>query len=489
VRVKDPSRPWRLFAAVSVGTFMSTLDSSIVNVSLPTISRHFHIDLSIAQWVALAYLITVAAVLLPVGAFIDLMGRGRAYTAGLVLFTVGSLLCGRADSEHLLIGSRVVQALGAAVLMASGMALLIDAWPPEERGRVMGLGGAVVSVGLLTGPPLGGLISGTLGWRWIFYVNLPVGVLGLCMALAAFRGRSDARGRLDGFDVPGAVALGAFMVALCLGLTFGQRNGWAAPATLGLLGACPLLGALFLWRQRTAARPLVDLGLFANATFSSAAASSLLSFIGQFPLFLFLPFYLEGVLGYSQKATGMTIFLVPLLSAALAPVTGRLSDRVGTLWPTVAAQALRVAGYGIILTFGLHVAHGWVLAALALMGLGNAAFGPANQSALMGAAPPAHRGLASGLASLVRSLGMVIGAAVATAVAGSQAAAAHAGGGAALDAARNPAAFVHGFHAAMLLSLLATLAAGIAAACRPSDARRQPATVPKNPLSQDGSSQ
>jgi len=465
--VIDHRRRWHVFAAVALGTFMATLDSSIVNVSLPTISRDFGIDLSIAQWVVLAYLIAVAALLLPAGSFVDLIGRARSYVAGLALFTVGSLACGVAPTEGLLIAARAVQAVGAALTMATGAALLLDVWPTGRRGQVMGLMGMVVSVGLMAGPPLGGLISGTLGWRWVFYVNLPIGVLGVAWAALALRGTREPRGVLAGFDWPGALSLGLFMVALCLGLTFGPKQGWGEPWIVALLGVSPLLLAAFLWRQRTARQPMLRLGLFRDPTFSSASAASLLSFTGQFPIFLFLPFYLQSVLGYSETHTGLTIFVVPLLTAVLSPGCGHMSDRWGTLWPSVVGLLLRGASCGVFLTFGLHATRLQLLVPLVLMGLGNAAFGPANQSALMGSAPAENRGLASGIASAMRSLGMVIGAAAATAIAVARA-------GAGLDAAADPSAFVAGFHASLIFSLLCTGAAIVAAGLRPNDARRPP---------------
>jgi EmrB/QacA subfamily drug resistance transporter len=474
--VIDTRKRWLVFAAVAIGTFMSTLDSSIVNVSLPTISHDFGIDVSIAQWVVLAYLITVAALLLPAGAFVDLVGRARSYVGGLALFAVGSLLCGMAPGEGALIASRALQALGAALAMATGAALLVDAWPGEQRGRVMGLMGMIVSVGLMTGPPLGGLISGSFGWRWIFYVNLPISVVGIGLAIFALRGTTEPRGRLASFDIPGAVTLGLFMVALCLGLTLGPRAGWGRPGVVALLAASPVLLGAFIFRQATAKSPMLRLSLFHNATFSSASASSLLNFIGQFPVILFLPFYLQGVRGYSTTATGLTIFTIPLLTAVLAPLTGRLSDRIGTLWPTVTGMALAAASYAVLMTLGVHASHLHIVVPLAMMGLGNASFGPANQSALMGSVPPENRGIASGMANAMRSLGMVIGAAAGTAIAAARAlATGQVAGDQALDAAANPAAFVHGFHAALILSIACAIAAAIAAATRPNDARRAPA--------------
>ncbi|MGQ9732465.1 MAG: MFS transporter [Candidatus Zipacnadales bacterium] len=466
--MSEISKRWQALAAVSIGTFMATLDSSIVNVSLPTISRNFGIDLPVAQWIVLAYLITVAALLLPTGRFVDLVGRARSYGGGLAVFTLGSLLCGMAWSPEALVSARALQAMGAALIMATGAAVLVDTWPPEQRGRVMGLNGMVVSIGLMTGPPLGGLISGTLGWRWIFYVNLPVGSLGVVLSYFALRSIPQVRGKLGSFDIVGAVTLGLFMVALCLGLTFGPRDGWSTPPTLVLIGSAPVLLGLFIWRQATAANPMLKLSLFANRTFSSASAAALLSFTGQFPVFLFLPFYLQGVLGYSEQETGLTIFVVPLLSALMTPWTGRLSDVVGTRVPTVLGMLIGASGYGALMTLGLSASKVHILVPLVALAFGNAAFGPANQSALMGAVPSAHRGVASSIASAMRSLGMVIGAASGTAIAAARAVSVNSiHGNAILDAMQNPVAFVQGYHASLAFSMVCALGAMVVAGVRP----------------------
>lgn len=467
---------------------MATLDSSIVNVSLPTISGDLGIGITVAQWVVLSYLITVAALLLPAGRFVDLVGRGRAYQVGLALFTLASAICGAAPTSGALIASRSLQGLGAALIMATGAALLVDAWPAEQRGRVMGLMGMTVSIGLMSGPPLGGLISGTLGWRWIFYVNLPVGIVGVAIAVWALRGLTRDREGLAGFDVPGAVTLGAFMLALCLGLTLGPRHGWRAAETVALLTAAPLLLAFFLVRQATARAPMLQLSLFRDRTFSSASAAALISFTGQFPVFLLLPFYLEGVLGYSEEATGLTILVVPLLTALLAPSMGKLSDRVGTRWPTVVGMLIRGTCYAFLMLLGVRTGRLQIIAPLTFLALGNAAFGPANQSALMGSVPPQDRGLASGMASAMRSLGMVIGAAAGTAIAGARAVALHGGdaGGSVLDPAAHPEAFVQGFHACLIFSICCALSAALISAVRPTQRAADATEVPHLPTQPPG---
>jgi len=467
----DARTRWRVTVVVSIGTFMATLDSSIVNVSLPTISRHFGIDIALAQWVALSYLITVAALLLPAGRLADLVGRNRAYVTGLALFTVGSLACGVAPGPGWLIGARAVQALGATLLMATGVAILTDVWPSEQRGRAMGIAAMVVSVGLMTGPPLGGLISGTVGWRWIFYVNLPIGVLGALWASGVLRRVQQERGRLAGFDALGAVALGAAVLALCLALTIGPEQGWLSGGTLGLFAASLGLLVLFLWRQATVREPLLHLALFRNGTFSASSAASLVSFAGQAPVLILLPFYLEGVLSYSEQATGLTIFTVPLLTALMSPAMGRLSDRAGTRWPTVVAMVVRAASFAAMLTLGLHSHYLHIVFALAIMAVGNACFGPANNSALMGSVPSAHRGIAASMAGEMRSVGMVVGTAAGTAIAAAYAYAAQGPSGTTrLDAAAHPAAFVHGLHACLVFAVVCSILAAVISGARPNDA-------------------
>jgi len=273
------------------------------------------------------------------------------------------------------------------------------------------------------------------------------------------------------------------MLALCLGLTFGPRDGWREGSTVGLLAAAPAFLALFIWRQATARAPMLQLALFRNRTFSSASAAALFSFTGQFPVFLLLPFYLQGVLGYSEEATGLTILTVPLLTALLAPSMGKLSDRVGTRWLTVVGMLIRGTCYGFLMLLGAQASQLQVVASLVGLALGNAAFGPANQSALMGSVPTLHRGLASGMASAMRSLGMVIGAAAGTAIASARAIAVHGvAGEAVLSASEHPEAFVQGYHASLIFSICCALTAAAIAGVRPTAPAPEPAAGSEPPV-------
>src|SRR5919198_3848953 len=235
--VSEPSTragKWSVFALVSVGTFMTTLDSSIVNISLPAIARSFHTPLSgTVEWVVIAFLVVIAASLLTFGRLGDLIGRERVWTMGLVVFTAGSLLCGAAPTLPLLVTARALQGVGGALIFAPAIALVVDAFPARERGRALGMNTVIVSLGISTGPTLGGLITEHLSWRWIFLVNLPLGVAGLLVARRVLPLRPP-RGR-GGFDPLGALASAVGLACLCLGLSFGTEWGWGSARSLVVL--------------------------------------------------------------------------------------------------------------------------------------------------------------------------------------------------------------------------------------------------------------
>ena len=223
----DYRRKWHAITAVGAGVFLATVDGSIINVSLPTLVRSLDTEFAVVQWVVLGYLLTITTAMLGIGRVADIVGKKSIYMLGFIIFTVGSALCGLALSIYWLIAFRVVQAVGAAMVMALGAAILTEAFPPEERGKAMGMIGAIVSVGIVVGPALGGVIIGTFSWRWIFYVNLPVGVLGTILVarnVPDFKPAGQQR-----FDYWGALTLCLSLLSLLLGLTFGQQQGFLSP--------------------------------------------------------------------------------------------------------------------------------------------------------------------------------------------------------------------------------------------------------------------
>lgn len=406
----DYSRKWYVMVAVAIGIFMATLDSSIVNVALPTLVRSLAADFPTVQWVILAYLLALATLLLGIGRLADMHGKKPLYSAGFVIFTVGSVLCGLSPSAGWLIASRVVQGVGAAMILALGLAIVTEAFPSDERGKALGIAGSTVSVGIVVGPTLGGLLIETLSWHWIFFVNLPVGILGTVLAL---RYVPDIRpGEEQSFDYAGAITLFVSLLSLSLALTLGQEMSFAAPAILLLFAFFLVFLALFIFQERRHQEPMIDLRLFNNALFSINLITGLMVFIAIAGTIILIPFYLELVLGFPTGQVGLLMVTVPVGLGLVAPLAGALSDRVGTRPITVVGLLILGIGYYAMSTLKADTSTlGFILRFLPL-GVGMGTFQSPNNSAVMGAVPRRRLGIASGLLAITRTLGQTMGIAV-----------------------------------------------------------------------------
>jgi len=294
---KETAGKWMVLGLVSIGILMGTLDASIVNISLPKISLYFQEPFSgMVEWVIIAYLIVVAGTLLTLGRLSDIIGRRAVWVTGLAVFTAGSALCGAAPSLLFLVVSRALQGLGGAMIMAASTAMITDAFPVGERGRAFGLIGAVVAVGISAGPPSGGIITQMLSWRWIFYINVPVGIAGIIAGIRLLSEPMRISGAKARFDPIGAALLSIGMTFLMLAMTFGQEAGWLSSAIIGAFAAAIVLLAAFLLVERRAANPVVDLSIFQNRLFSAALVSSFLSFLSLVAVIFFIPFYFQELL-------------------------------------------------------------------------------------------------------------------------------------------------------------------------------------------------
>lgn len=406
----DYSRKWFVLAAVGMGIFLGTVDGSIVNVALPTLVRELNTDFPTVQWVVLGYLLTQATLMLSIGRMGDMIGKKPIYTLGFITFTLGSVLCGLAPTVYWLIGFRVFQAIGAAMTFALGMAIVTEAFPPEERGRALGINGTVVSVGIVVGPTLGGVILDALTWNWIFFVNLPVGIIGTWMVMR-FVPDFKPKGKQQ-FDYWGAGALFVSLLALLLALTWGQGVGFTDMRVLGLFMVHLIFLAVFVLIELKTTEPMVDLRIFRNRLFSINLLSGFLSFLAIAGTIILIPFYLENVLGYGTRETGLLLATVPILLGVIAPVSGSLSDRFGTRPITVIGLAVLVAGYYAMSTLDMATSAAGFVLRFVPIGLGMGIFQSPNNSAVMGSVPRERLGIASGLLSLTRSLGQTTGIAV-----------------------------------------------------------------------------
>ena len=415
-------RRWLILSAVALGTLMGPLDGSIVNIALPAITQSLQAPLTTVEWVAAAYLLVISSLLLLWGRLADLVGQRPVYLAGFATFAVGSALCGAAPGVGWLIAFRMVQAAGAGMMMATGPAIVARVFGEAERPRALGLNMVMVALGLSLGPVAGGFITRYLGWRWIFYVNLPIAAVALWWAARVLprppvgaRARG-AQGRREGFDPWGALWLLVGLGSLLLGMSQAQRWGWTSATTAAVLAAGMVGLGLFVATERRAAYPLVDLRLFRNRRFVLANLSGLLSFMAQFAVTFLLPFYLQDVLGLPTDRAGLVMLGFPVALALAAPLAGYLVGRVGSAWLSATGMALLAAGIWQVSWLGAEPAPAAIFGRLALVGLGAGLFQTPNSDTVMGGVPRERLGIAGGMLASMRNIGMVMGIALAAAV-------------------------------------------------------------------------
>lgn len=450
---------WLVLASLGVGTFMSTLDASIVNASLPAITTALKTEMSTIEWVVMGYLLVISALLLTFGRLGDMIGHKKVYLTGFLFFTVGSALCGLSPSAEALIGFRVFQGLGSSMMMATAPALLTRAFPPSQRGQALGLNATLTYLGLTVGPSLGGLLTQAFGWRYIFYVNIPIGLIGTVSAVVFLR-QATIR-RTQRFDLAGAAILMMSLSSFLLALSKGQDWGWGSSIVLGLFAFFAVLLIAFLLLERAVAQPMVNLSLFRSRLFSAANASALINYLGVYSIMFLMPFYLIQARGFNPAQSGLALTAMPLTMAVVAPVSGWLSDRIGSRF--LSSAGMVILAIGLWLLSGLDLQSGGIDVALrlAVAGFGVGMFVSPNNSSIMGAAPKEGLGIASGMLAMMRNTGMVVGVAVAGAVfaVGSQRYLAMSLG--------RPQAFVGGFHDALLVAAVITLPGIVLSLSRP----------------------
>jgi EmrB/QacA subfamily drug resistance transporter len=461
---EEAAGKWTVLGIVAIGVFMATLDSSIVNISLPKIGLSFHAPLSGAlEWVIIGYLVVIASLLLILGRLADMAGRKLIWVLGLSIFTLSSTFCGAAPSLFLLVVFRAMQGVGGAMIMAISPAMITRAFPSTERGRALGLIGAIVAVGTSAGPTVGGVITQAFSWRWIFYINVPIGVIGIIATLRLLKGRIHLSSGGQRFDLAGAILLSSGLICLMLGMSFGQEAGWGSVIITGLFAAAGVLLVAFFINEKRVAQPIVDLSLFRNRLFSAAIFSSFLSFLALFAVVFLMPFYLEELLSMPPRQAGLMLTAVPLTIAVVAPLSGWLSDRFGS--QVLSSLGLAIASIGLWFLSNLTASASAfdILWPLIVAGLGQALFQSPNNNAIMGSVPIDRLGIASGFLATVRVLGQGFSVALAGAIfaslGGAQAGAILSQGGAA-PAGPLQETFVHAFHVALLTCMIIA-AAGV----------------------------
>ncbi len=410
----DSAYKWSVMLVAGSGIYMVTLDSGIVNVALPVLTAEFHAALNTAQWVILGYLLCITALLLPAGRLADMLGRKRVFLAGFLLFAGSSALCGLAPGIGWLVAARVLQGIGGALVQANSPALVTQAFPSSERGRALGIVSAIVSVGLLSGPMVGGLITQYLGWRWAFYVNVPISIVATAVGTRLLRPSPRQPGQR--FDITGAALFLVAVVALLLTLTTGPTQGWRSPGALALTALALASTVAFLWVERRVDQPMLDLTLFANQGFRAAALAAFLNFLALAQVTLLMPFYLQRVLGLPVAQAGVIMAAIPATNMFVAPFSGTLSDRLGSRMIASLGMLIECIGFLLLLTLRRSEPAVLVAARLVLMGFGLGLFNSPNSSALFGSVPRSRLGVVGGMQALTRNLGQSLGQATAGAL-------------------------------------------------------------------------
>lgn len=401
--------------AVSLGTFASTLISGMVSVSLPTMTQSLSTDVATVAWVIMAYLLSATAMLLISGRLADLFGRREVYLYGFLVFTLGAGLASLSPSISWIIAARVVQGLGASALMATGPAMLSAAFGAGERGRALGLMGAVVSGALMAGPLAGGFLVEHLGWRAVFYVNVVPGLAGswICSRVLVPEKKVWLRPRLD---LIGAGSLAAFITALVLLLNQFQSKGWGSFYIRALIVAGVGSFLAFMLREKKTRQPIIDLSLFKNIPFLMTIGASFFYYAMAITNNFLMPFYLQRVLGYSPAQVGMIIVPIFITIMLVAPLSGRLSDRVGTYFPALIGIVLATVTFWSFTRLTTDSSAADIIWRQVLLGVGMGLFSSPNHNAVLGFSPKEHLGLVSSLIALFRNLGFSSGLAIAGAV-------------------------------------------------------------------------
>ena len=404
-------RRWWTLVAVCVATFMLLLDVTIVNVALPEIERSLGSSFSDLQWVVDAYALTLAALLLIGGSLADLFGRRLLFVVGLGIFTAASLACGLSGSPSALNFSRAAQGIGAAFMFSTALALLAANFRGPERGTAFGVWGAVTGASVAVGPLAGGVLTETFGWESIFFVNVPIGIGAIALALAKVeesRAPREGPGR-PRVDWPGVILFSAALFLLIFALIRGNAEGWGSALIVSFLVAAAVLLAAFVAVERSRPSPMLDLTLFRKRSFVGASVAAFVLSASMFAMFLYLTLYVQNVLGYSALESGLRFLPTTVLSFLVAPVAGKLAERVGIRY--FLAGGLAMIAVGLLLMSGLDPGDDWtaLLAGFLCTGTGIGLINPPLATAAVGVVEPMRAGMASGINSTFRQVGIATG--------------------------------------------------------------------------------
>jgi EmrB/QacA subfamily drug resistance transporter len=411
----NESYKWKALAPTAMGMFMATMDASITNIAFPILIEALRTDLPTVVWVTLAFTLVCTSSMLVLGKISDQAGRKRIYSIGMCIFTVGMGACAAAQTIGQLLLFRAVQAIGAAMTISTSTAIVTEAFPTKETGKGIGLLGIFVSLGFITGPVLGGILLSWLDWRALFYVRVPLGVLTCAMSFALLK-KDAVHEKKMSIDIAGALLSSFGFFTLILGVSQVKALEALSPFVYVLLGLGFLSLTLFVFHERRAPDPIVDLSLFKNPVFSAATWSLFLIFISAPPFILAIPFYLMEGIGLTPSSAGVLIAVNSMTTIVSGPVSGSLSDRFGPFWFSVLGVAMMTIAFLVMLGFNLDTGMATIIFSLIALGIGIGLFSPSNNSIVMGSVTRDRLGMASALIATVRQVGLSLGTAIAGAI-------------------------------------------------------------------------
>ena len=439
----DENRKWWTLGALAFALFMIMLDNTVVNVALPSIQRDLGIGLSELEWTVNAYALTFAVLMLSGGKLADFFGRRRVFLLGLALFTFSSLACGLATSGGTLIGARTLQGVGAALMMPATLSIISATFPPRQRGLAIGIWAGVSAMALAIGPLIGGLIAEHIDWSWIFFVNVPIGILGLLVGRVVIEESRDTSSD-QRLDLPGLLASGIGLFALTFTLIEANSYGWTDPVIVGLLALSAVALAAFVLLELHQRSPMLDLSLFRSSTFAGANVVALLVTLAMFGVFFFMSIYMQNVLGYSATKTGAAFLPMTVLIILIAPIAGRSSDRIGSRALMTVGMLCLAASLALFSRLGLDSTFWDIFPGLIVGGFGMALVMTPMTAAALGSVPVEKSGVGSGVLNTFRQVGGALGIAVMGAIVASYVD---------LDGGRpDPSSFIDGFQTALRVS-------------------------------------
>ena len=406
---------WLILIATCLFTFMSTLDGSIVNIAMPTMSKDLAISMNEAEWIVSVYMITICCLLIFWGRISDTIGKIKIFKIGTLIFIMGSLFCGISSTLEMLLISRIIQATGASMTMATNYGIITENFPPEMRGRSLGVLGSFVSLGSIAGPGIGGVIIQKYTWHYIFLINIPIGIFAFVLGYFVFP-KSKKKDIPLNLDYLGFILFDMFIISLFMGIFIGQVIGFTKLSIiiLFIIAVCSFVG--FIFREKRAKNPLIDLTIFNNKSFSVGLTCAVLIFSSNLFMNTLLPFYLQDTLKLSSLMSGFILMCVPIAMVIVAPISGALSDKIGAKGLTFLGLFIVSVSQLLFILIGLKTTISYLVILTLLAGTGVALFQSPNNSIIMSSVEHNHLGIAGSINSLARNIGMVTGLSLSTTI-------------------------------------------------------------------------